>query len=119
MKETNKLTTNYHLAWTMGIIHRYPIGKSPGDTCIVYDKNAGINLLNVDINMGLATKIIYPTLSGGINRTTISSDLLAMSQYINGQRTATLAELQIAPSTTAQVNPLPCKLRRVKAWVKT
>ena len=40
MKETNKLTTNYHLAWTMGIIHRYPIGKSPGDTCIAYDKNA-------------------------------------------------------------------------------
>ena len=49
--------------------------------------------------MGLATKIIYPTLNGGINRITIS-------QYINGQRTATLAKLQIAPSTTAQVNPI-------------
>ena len=83
-----------------------PIGKSPGDTCIVYDKNAGINLLNVDINTGLGTKIIYPTLNAGINRITISSDLLAMSQYINGQRTATLAELQIALSTTAQVNPI-------------
>ena len=65
-----------------------------------------INLLNVDINTGLATKIIYPTLNGGINRITISSDLLATSQYINGQRTATLAELQISPSTMAQVNPI-------------
>ena len=36
----------------------------------------------------------------------MSSDLLATSQYINGQRTATLAKLQIAPSTTAQVNPI-------------
>ena len=106
MKDANKLTTNYHLAWTMGIIHRYPVGKSPGDTCIVYDKNVGINLLNVNINMGLGTKIIYPTLNGGINRITISSDLLATSPYINGQRTATLAELQIAPSTMAQVNPI-------------
>ena len=106
MKETNKLTTNCHLSWTMGIIHRYPIGKSPGDNCIVYDKNVGINLLNVDINTGLATKIIYPTLNGGINRITIFSNLLATSQYINGQRTATLVELQIATSTMAQVNPI-------------
>ena len=106
MTDASKLITNYHLAWTMGIIHRYSIGKSPSDNCIIYDKSAGINLSNVNVSTGLGTKIIYPTLNGGINRITISSDLLATPQYINRQRTATLAELQIAPSTMAQVNPI-------------
>ena len=36
----------------------------------------------------------------------MSSDLLATSQYINGHKTATIAELQIGPSTNAQINPM-------------
>ena len=60
MTKANKLITNCHLAWTIGIIHRYPIGESPSDNCVVYDKNAGTNLLNVDVNTGLGTIIIYP-----------------------------------------------------------
>ena len=38
-------------------------------------------------------------LNGSINRLTISSDHLATLQYINGHKTATIAELSIAPST--------------------
>ena len=44
--------------------------------------------------------------NGGINRITISSDLLATSQYINGHKTATIGELQIGPSTSSQINPM-------------
>ena len=54
----------------------------------------------------LSGKTIYPLFNGGINRITISSDLLATSQYINSHKTATIAELQIGLSTNSQMNPM-------------
>ena len=54
----------------------------------------------------LSNKTIFPLFNGGINRITISSDLLATSQYINGHKTTTIGELQIGPSTSSQINPM-------------
>ena len=54
----------------------------------------------------LSAKTIYLLFNGGINRITISSGLLATSQYINGHKTATIAEFQIGPSTNSQMNPV-------------
>ena len=52
------------------------------------------------------SKMIFPLFNGGINRITISSDLLATSQYISGHKTATIGKLQIGPSTSSQINPM-------------
>ena len=54
----------------------------------------------------LSNKTIFPLFNGGINRITISSDLLTTSQYINGHKTTTIGELQIGPSTSSQINPM-------------
>ena len=54
----------------------------------------------------LNAKTIYPLFNGGINRITISPDLLATSQYINSHKTATIAEFQIGPSMNSQMNPV-------------
>ena len=42
---------------TLTSVSKWNSGKV---NCVVYDKNAGTNLLNVDVNTGLGTKIIHP-----------------------------------------------------------
>ena len=54
----------------------------------------------------ICTKNIYPLFNGGINKITVSSNLLAASHYINGHKMAIVAELQIGLSTNAQINPM-------------
>ena len=64
------------------------------------------NLLDNDSTTGSSSKIICPLFNGHIHRITILSDLLATSQYIDGHKTATIAEIQLGPSTNAQINQM-------------
>ena len=98
-------TTNYHLAWTMGVIDSYPVNKFQSDKITIFDL-VSTNPLGIDATIGTCHKAVCPTLNSGIHRLTLSFDLLATSQYINGHRTAKVAEFQIAPSTAAHVNPI-------------
>ena len=100
------------LEWMMGIIHKYDEGKSAQDKLLLFRKSLphdilllGLSSTPPSINI-LGEKTIYQLFNGGINRITIFSDLLATSQYINGHKTATIAELQIGPSTNSQMNPM-------------
>ena len=61
---------------------------------------------SLPINIVVGIKTAFPRFNGGINKITVSSDLLATSQYINGHKTVTIAELQIGPSTNTQMNPM-------------
>ena len=51
-------------------------------------------------------KTVFPLFNEGINKITVSSNLLATSQYINGHKTSTIEELQIGLSTNTQMNPI-------------
>ena len=108
----SKIKSNYHFAWMMGIIHKYDKGKSAQDKLLLFQKTPlhdillGLSSSATPIVNVLSAKTIYPLFNGGINRITVSSDLLATSQYINGHKTATIAELQIGPSTNSQMNPM-------------
>ena len=46
-------------------------------------------------------------MNGGINKLTVSSDELMTSQYVNGHKTATLAELAMSPSHIAGILETP------------
>ena len=109
----SKIESNYHFAWMMGIIHKYDEGKSAQDKLLLFQKTPLHDILlglssspATPIVNVLSAKTIYPLFNGGINRITVSSDLLATSQYINGHKTVTIAELQISPSTNSQMNPM-------------
>ena len=99
----------------MNIITKYDLGMGSNDKKVLFNSDfaAYIDLIGLETQTGntrvrnkICTKTIYPLFNGGINRITVSSDLLATSQYINGHKTAMIAELQIGPSTSAQINPM-------------
>ena len=99
----------------MNIITKYDLGMGSNDKKVLFNSDFAVyvNLIeletqtsNTRVRNKICTKTIYPLFNGGINRITVSSDLLATSQYINGHKTATIAELQIGPSTNAQINPM-------------
>ena len=103
----------------MGIIHKYDKGKLAQDKLLLFQKTPLHDILLVlslqsdttsssttPIVNVLSEKTIYPLFNGDINRITGSSDLLTTSQYINGNKNATIAELQISPSTNSQMNPM-------------
>ena len=105
------ILSKYHFAWLTNIINQYPIEKGPQDGIKLYEDNnystsSRINLLGINSTTGLSEKTVYPLFNGGIHRFTISSDSLATFQYINGHKTATIAENQLGPSTNAQINPM-------------
>ena len=112
----SRIELNYYFARLMSIVFKYDLGKGLSDKKVIFDSGV---LPNVDL-IGLlggggsrnriCTKTIYPLFNGRINRITVSSNLLATSQYINGHETATIAELQIGPSTNAQINPMEFKI---------
>ena len=113
----SKIESNYYFAWMMDIIHKYDEGKSAQDKLLLFRKSPPHDILlglyspssstppPSSMNI-LSAKTIYPLFNGGINRITISSDLLATSQYINSHKTATIAKFQIGPSTNSQMNPV-------------
>ena len=115
----SQIESNYHFAWMIGIIHKYDEGKSAQDKLLLFRKSPQHDILlglysslpvaslstPPSINI-LNAKTIYPLFNGGFNRITISSDLLATLQYINGHKTATIAKLQIGHSKNSQMNPM-------------
>ena len=96
----------------MSIVFKYDFGKGSSDKKVIFYSGVQPNMDLIGLLGGggsrnrICTKMIYPLFNGGINRITVSSNLLATSQYINGHKTATIAELQIGPSTNAQINPM-------------
>ena len=100
----------YLAAWLCGIIPTYTY-EQENQFYVVYDLSSDtaefINVLNHNIITGNTSRIVFPLLNGGINRLTISSDELATSQYINGHKTATIAEIQLRPSTQVKYPNVP------------
>ena len=110
-----KIESSYHFAWLMNIITKYDSGMGSNDKKVLFNSGFAtyVDLIGLETQFGntrvrnkICTKTIYPRFNGGINRITVSSDLLATTQYINRHKTATIAELQIGPSTNAQINPM-------------
>ena len=97
----------------MNIITKYDLGKGSNDKKVLFNDNFAVGLIGLEtlqigntrgVGNKICTKMVYPLFNGGINRITVSSDLLGTSQYINRHKTATIAELQIGLSTNAQIN---------------
>ena len=93
-----KIESNYHFAWIMNIISKYDLGKTSQDKIILFTSCSTtpyidlvslelyIDLIGLETRSGgtltrnkVCTKTIYPLFNGGINRITVSSDLLATS----------------------------------------
>ena len=118
----SKIESNYHFAWIMELINRLNLGKTSQDKITIYQPQQAtppVDLLlgftppsqnstgSLPINIVVGIKTVFPLFNGGINKITVSSDLLATSQYINnGHKTVTIVELQIGPSTNTQMNPI-------------
>ena len=49
-----------------------------------------------------SSRTFYPLHNGGIHKLIVSEDDLATSQYINGHKTATIAEMNIAPTLNSR-----------------
>ena len=100
----------YLAAWLCGIIPTYT-HEQENQFYVIYDLSSDtaefINVLNHNNVTGNTSRIVFPLLNGGINRLTISSDELATSQYINGHKTATIAEIQLRPSTQVKYPNVP------------
>ena len=100
----------YLAAWLWGIIPTYTY-EQENQFYVIYNLSSDtaefINILYHNIITGNTSRIVFPLLNGGINRLTISSDELATSQYINGHKTATIAEIQLRPSTQVKYPNVP------------
>ena len=100
----------YLAAWLCGIVPTYT-HEQENQFYVLYNLSSYtaefINVLNHNNVTGNMSRIVFPLLNGGINRLTISSDELAMSQYINGHKTATIAEIQLRPSTQVKYPNVP------------
>ena len=88
---------NYEGAWLLGILSTYTHDQQH-TLYTLYDDN--INYSN-NIQLQSSTRLsktFYPLHNGGIHKLVVSEDNLATSQYINGHKTATIAEMNIAPT---------------------
>ena len=96
-----EIKSNIALAWFLNIIPWYGNDKMGKDEIVFYSKDPflvetdSINLIGFNGRMQYCNIILYPLIHGGINKLTVSSDELITSQYINGFKTATLAEITI------------------------
>ena len=117
----SKIESNYHFAWIMGLIDRFNLGKTSQDKITIYQPQQAtppVDFLlgftppsqnstgSLPVHIVVGIKTVFPLFNEGINKITVSSNLLATSQYINEHKTATIAELQIGPSTNTQMNPI-------------
>ena len=80
----------------MNIITSYGIRNTGTANLILY--NSTTNLIGFNTSSPATTKILFPLVNGGISKLTISSDGLVMSQYVNGHKMATLAEIALDPA---------------------
>ena len=83
---------NYAFAWIFGIMVNFN-GKSASDQLVLYNRLTTTNLIGFNGTSTVTNHMFYPLVNGGINKMTVSSDQLVTSQYINGFKTATLAEI--------------------------
>ena len=102
--QVTEIKSNIALAWFLNIIPSYNYGKMGQDEIILYSKDPflveTINLIGFNGRTQYCNIILYPLIHEGINKLTVSSDELVMSQYINGFKTATLAEITINKKTS-------------------
>ena len=101
---------NYAFTWIFGIVASFG-NNSADDTLTLYNRMLEINLIGFDGKSRVANKSIFPLINGGINKMTVLSDELITSQYMNGFKTATLAEIStnnnfIAIHSISAMNPL-------------
>ena len=98
----------YLTAWLFGIIPTYEYGKE-NKFCPIYDniQIPPVNLLGYDVSMGVTKRVLFPLLNGGIHHMTVSCEDLATSQYINGHKTATIAETPLMPSLQVKFPNVP------------
>ena len=83
---------NCTFAWIFGIVVNFN-GKSASDQLVLYNRLTTTNLIGFNGTSAVTNHMFYPLVNGGINKMTVSSDELVTSQYINGFKTATLAEI--------------------------
>ena len=94
--QITKIECNYTFAWFMNIITSYGTRNTGTTNLILHDSTT--NLTGFNTSSPATTKILFPLVNRGINKLTISSDALVMSQYVNGHKTATLAEIALDPA---------------------
>ena len=94
----------------MNIITSYGTGNMGSMSLTLYkqtyDQYREINLIGFN-RTEKCSKDLFPLMNGGINKLTISSDELVTSQYDNGYKTMTLAELAVSPSYVAGILEKP------------
>ena len=98
----------YLASWLFGIIPTYEYGEE-NKFCPIYDniQIPLVNLLGYDIPTGITKRVLFLLLNGGIHCMTISCEDLATSQYINGHKTATIAEMPLMPSLQVKFPNIP------------
>ena len=90
-----KFQINYEGAWLLGAIPTFSYNQQRA-LFTLYDKGV---IDNVQRNSSSQlSRVFYPLHNGGIHKLVVSEDTLATSQYINGNKTATIAEINIAPT---------------------
>ena len=117
----SKIESNHQFAWIMGLIGRFDLGKISQDKITIYQPQQATPLVDLlleftpplqnstgslPINIVVGIKTVFPLFNKGINKITVSSNLLATFKYISGHKTVTIAELQIDLSTNTQMNPI-------------
>ena len=103
-----RIDMTYLTAWLFAIIPTYDYGEE-NKFCPIYDniQLPPVNLLGYDVSTGITKRILFPLLNGGIHRMTVSCEDLATSQYINGHKTATIAETPLMPSLQVKFPNVP------------
>ena len=96
-------------AWIFGVVASFR-NNSADDMLMLYNRTLEINLIGFDGESRVAHKLFSPLINGGINKMTVLSDELIKSQYMNGFKTATLAEIStnnnfIAIHSVSATNP--------------
>ena len=88
---------NHEGAWLLGILTTFTHDQQHV-LYTLYDRRTP-PIDNIQFNTQThMSKTFYPLHNGGIHKLVVSEDNLATSQYINGHKTATIAEMNIAPT---------------------
>ena len=92
---------NHEGAWLLGILSTF----TPSQQYTLYTLFdfflETINNVQFDTRTR-SSRTFYPLHNGGIHKLIVSEDNLATSQYINGHKTATIAEMNIAPTLNSR-----------------
>ena len=89
----NIVQCNYAFAWIFDIVASFGNNSADNTHLTLYNRMFDIGLIGFDRKSRAANKSFFPLIKRGINKMTVSSDELVTSQYMNGFKTATLAEI--------------------------